>query len=94
MQSLAQGAMGVSPDPSLLTAIQKIEFDVDGNQEALSEREKMILTTTGSIFQKLVDKKEDLNEYDLSKLQSFNEDNLKSLINLQRTQIIISPRKH
>jgi hypothetical protein len=85
MQSLAQGAMGVSPDPSLLTAIQKIEFDVDGNQEALSEREKMILTTTGSIFQKLVDKKEDLNEYDLSKLQSFNEDNLKSLINLQRT---------
>ncbi len=40
----------------------------------------MILTTTGSIFKKMVGS-ETLDDDDLNRIESFNEDFLKSLIN-------------
>lgn len=38
----------------------------------LSEREKIILTTTGSIFKKMIERKEELSEDEINKLQSIN----------------------
>lgn len=76
--------MGASPDNQLLNAIRKLDMNQLEDPSTLSEREKMILTTTGSIFKKMVEQKEDLKDYDVSKFQSFNEDYLKSLIQHQQ----------
>lgn len=66
-------------DPALLQMIRKLDIN-DLEKSSLNEREKMILTTTGSIFKKMV-VSETLDDDDLNRIESFNEDFLKSLIN-------------
>eukprot|EP00347_Sterkiella_histriomuscorum_P004161 403361523 len=94
LQSVAQGAVGSSQDePFILQQIRTLELKNTGtdllefseynqfSSQSIKEREKMILTTTGSIFQKMMDQRDEISESDRNKLQSFNEDFLRSLIN-------------
>jgi hypothetical protein len=57
LQSLAQGNMS----QDILNAIKNVG-DINGldSLAAMSEREKIILTTTGSIFKKMMEKRKDL----------------------------------
>lgn len=61
-------------DPVMLKVIKQLDLSSDLDS-------KLILTTTGSIFKKMVERKESFSEDELSKLQSFNEDILISIIN-------------
>lgn len=81
-------------DPHLLKVIKELDFSSLDSMATLNEREKIILTTTGSIFKKMMDRRAVLEgggssldpgeEEDMSKLHSFNEDVLKSLIEYQK----------
>ena len=64
--------------------IKKLEFTSSNIDSSFSERERMILTTTGSIFKKLVEQKEEISEADLKNIRSLNEEYLKSLIAMQK----------
>ena len=76
--------MSESPDSNLLNMIKKLEFTSSNIDSSFSERERMILTTTGSIFKKLVEQKEEISESDLKNITSLNEEYLKSLIAMQK----------
>ena len=76
--------MSESPDSNLLHMIKKLEFTSSNIDSSFSERERMILTTTGSIFKKLVEQKEEISEADLKNIRSLNEEYLKSLIAMQK----------